>query len=87
MTPFNYQKLSGRIDTKTFTLIASEDFGAKTHLDNQARSLGALSASSQPPQLLTEDSPHPAQAAGTHTHPESRKCLGIMSPGAALTSA
>lgn len=99
-TPFEYQSLSGNIDTKMFIMTGAENVCTQTLLDYRTLSLGLLSASSQrPPWLLVvggrgrdggvvgeTHSPHPTPPRLLeHTHPESWKCLGIMSPGAALT--
>lgn len=80
-TPFEYQSLSGNIDTKMFIMTGAENVCTQTLLDYRTLSLGLLSASSQrPPWLLVvggrgrdggvvgeTHSPHPTQAVGTHT--------------------
>lgn len=66
--------MSGRIAIKMLIMVVAEDVSSQTPLDSQAPALGVHSACGQHPRRLLEP-----------IHAESRQCLGIMSPGVALS--
>lgn len=74
VTPFKYQNVSGRIAIKMLIMVVAEDIISQTPLDSEAPALGVHTACGQHPLRLLDP-----------IHTESRRCLGIMSPGVAVS--